>query len=356
MELRSGSLSGTNIEGIEEAMTASNIDREMVEDIWMTIEKRVSMFFIEEQKLRRELLDELIMMREENAKLRGDMNDLKLYLSSEVNPNLKACIAYKESVVANGNAVANENISRVTAKDKIDNQLAEVRNVLKNRFYDQRSSEQADPLQKDAQQLSVKSVDPTIPEIQMPETKTSPSIEAPATTNATQDNINNTKSQWPAGTTLIVGDSMLGGIEEARIGPKRKVRSFPGASIMDMHQYIVPLLRKRPSRIIAHIGTNDAAFSNAKKIAGDLLKLQEFIISQLPECQVIISSPVNRLDDPNKAVVIRNVNVVLKNMSEIELIDNSNITVKHLGKRKLHLNLSGSSMLARNILEKLRSL
>ena len=123
-----------------------------------------------------------------------------------------------------------------------------------------------------------------------------------------------------------------------------------------MHQYIVPLLRKRPSSVIAHIGTNDAAFSNAKKIAEDLLKLQKFIISQLPECQVIISSPVNRLDDPKKAVVIRNVNVVLKNMSEIELIDNNNTTVKHLGKRKLHLNLSGSTMLARNILEKLRSL
>ena len=48
MELRSGSLSGTNTEETEEAMTASNIDREMVEDIWMTIEKRVSMFFVED--------------------------------------------------------------------------------------------------------------------------------------------------------------------------------------------------------------------------------------------------------------------------------------------------------------------
>ena len=36
-----------------------------------------------------------------------------------------------------------------------------------------------------------------------------------------------TQSQWPAGTTLIVGDSMLGGIKESRMGPKRKVRSFP---------------------------------------------------------------------------------------------------------------------------------
>ena len=52
MELRSGSLSGTNTEGTEEAMTASNIDMEMVEDIWIIIEKRVSMFFLEEQKLR----------------------------------------------------------------------------------------------------------------------------------------------------------------------------------------------------------------------------------------------------------------------------------------------------------------
>ena len=57
-----------------------------------------------------------------------------------------------------------------------------------------------------------------------------------------------------------------------------------------------------------------------------------------------------------KAVTILNVNVILKNMTDINLVDNSNITVKHLGKRKLHLNLSGSSMLARNFLEKMKSL
>ena len=62
-----------------------------------------------------------------------------------------------------------------------------------------------------------------------------------------------TQSLWPAGTTLIVGDSMLGGIEEPRMGPKRNVRSFPGATIADMFQYIVPLLRKKPSRVVAHV-------------------------------------------------------------------------------------------------------
>ena len=148
---------------------------------------------------------------------------------------------------------------------------------------------------------------------------------------------------------------MLGGIEESRLGPKRKVRSFPGATIADMFQYIVPLLRKKPSRVVAHVGTNDASFSTAKEIADDLNKLQNHIHAYLPDL-VIISSPINRLDDHKKAITIRNVNGILKNMSEISLIDNNNITAKHLGKRKLHLDISGSTMLARNILDKLRSI
>ena len=100
----------------------------------------------------------------------------------------------------------------------------------------------------------------------------------------------------------------------------------------------------------------DASFSTAKEIADDLNKLQNHIHSYLPECLVIISSPINRLDDHKKAITIRNVNVILKNMSEISLIDNNNIIAKHLGKRKLHLNISGSTILARNILDKLRSI
>ena len=123
-----------------------------------------------------------------------------------------------------------------------------------------------------------------------------------------------------------------------------------------MYQYIVPLLRKHPTRTIAHVGTNNATFSDAKKIADNLFKMQQLMMSQLPKCHVIISSPVNRLDDAKKEVTIRTVNVILKNMSGIHSIDNTNITPKHLGKKKLHLNLSGSTMLAGNFLEKLRSL
>ena len=352
MELRSGSISGAKNEGNEENIT--DVNKLIIEDIWLEIEKRVSMFFIEEKISRKELLEELEITREENIKLREEMSECKLLISTHIGN-----ISEKDRSVTKGNAVANENDCVLSAKDKIEAQLIDVRNALKSKFYNERppivkQPKQLEPLPQDIippqMKHNVLSIPTTTIQDESPPTppKDMPTIPTDLKSSST--------FQWPHGTTLIVGDSMLGGIEETRMGPRRKVRSFPGATIADLREYIVPLLRKKPSRLIAHIGTNDASFSSAKKIADDLLLFQKFVQSQLPDCLVIISSPINRLDDQKKAVTIRNVNVILKNMTDINLVDNSNITVKHLGKRKLHLNLSGSSMLARNFLEKMKSL
>ena len=102
--------------------------------------------------------------------------------------------------------------------------------------------------------------------------------------------------------------------------------------------------------MIIHVGTNDANKANAKEITDKLLRLRKFVLSELNECSVILSSPVNRVDSTKQGIVVRNVNVILKNISNIEIIDNSNISVKHLGKKGLHLNPSGTTMLVRNIL------
>ena len=354
MKLRSESISSASesISSAQKEEIIPNVNMEMVENIWHVIEKRVSMFFLEEKNLREELLDELASMREENSKLKDSMNNLKLLLSSQ-NNLIKASIAEGESDVAIGNSVVN--ICSQSNKQKIENQLLEVRNSFKDRFYNQRSTivqerpiVNPSPDNTDTSEIQPATINIEIPMDPIP---TDPIEKAHMPTRQS-----GTQSLWPAGTTLIVGDSMLGGIEESRLGPKRKVRSFPGATIADMFQYIVPLLRKKPSRVVAHVGTNDASFSTAKEIADDLNKLQNHIHSYLPECLVIISSPINRLDDHKKAITIRNVNVILKNMSEISLIDIINITAKHLGKRKLHLDVSGSTMLARNILDRLRSI
>ena len=65
--------------------------------------------------------------------------------------------------------------------------------------------------------------------------------------------------QWKRGTTLIVGDSMLAGIEQKRISGYRnvKVRIFPGAATHDMYEYLKPLLKKNLDNIILHFGTNN---------------------------------------------------------------------------------------------------
>ena len=173
-----------------------------------------------------------------NSKQRENMINLKLLISSEV--NLKAYIDDIKSIFANSNVVANENVSSITRRDEINSQLTEVRNLLKNKHYNQRSSEQTESIQTNDNQL----VDSTIRAIETPETTTTPSIEVPKPITTEEDN---TKSQWPAGTTLTVGDCMLIGTEESRIGPKRKVRSFPGATIEYMYQYIQhPITNTQP--------------------------------------------------------------------------------------------------------------
>ena len=84
MELRSGSISGAKNEGNEENIT--DVNKVIIEDIWLEIEKRVSMFFIEEKISplslisRKELLKELEITREENVKLREEMRECKLLI------------------------------------------------------------------------------------------------------------------------------------------------------------------------------------------------------------------------------------------------------------------------------------
>ena len=76
------------------------------------------------------------------------------------------------------------------------------------------------------------------------------------------------------GTTLIVGDSMLYGIDETRLR-NTKVRLFPGSTIEDLYLNIYPLLRKNPTNIFLVIGTNNAKTDNSAQVVEKLVKLRE---------------------------------------------------------------------------------
>ena len=97
----------------------------------------------------------------------------------------------------------------------------------------------------------------------------------------------NFKHAWPDGTCLIVGDSILTGIDEKRLSRNNqvvKVLDFRGATIDNLKHHLVPLLKKKPGHIILHIGTNDAVSKTSKQILDELLQLKQYNINTLPTC------------------------------------------------------------------------
>ena len=127
----------------------------------------------------------------------------------------------------------------------------------------------------------------------------------------------NTVKKWEKGTTLIVGDSMLRGINEKKLSSSKtknrnrklnaKVRVFPGATVDNFYHYIMSLLSKSTSNIILHVGTNNARNETSRTILGKLLSLKLLIENELPSAKVIISNIITRSDDGK--VIINSVTI-----------------------------------------------
>ena len=91
--------------------------------------------------------------------------------------------------------------------------------------------------------------------------------------------------QWPIGTTVVVGDSILNGIVEEKLcgqGRLVKVKGFPGSTVDDLSHHIIPIIRKNPTNMIIHTGTNDAPSSASREIQDNLLKLKPLVNEKLP--------------------------------------------------------------------------
>ena len=293
--------------------------------------------------------------------LKGELklkNEIILNLSEAVkslgrNEITSSAVNANPILVSLDNAVNSKSVPSNDAPDKINSavdftkQLKEVRQSYRAKFYSAKSKAVVD-LPSTNNNKNETATEPSGKSIIIP-TRENESV-----TQKSKSAVHT----WRKGTTLIVGDSMLGGVKEGLIGPRgnMKVRSFPGATLDDMVDYLRPLLRKKPDRVLLHAATNDAINHNANDIIQKILDVKAFIENEVKGCTVIISSPINRLDNQKCATVIRNVNAQLKNIGNINLMANDNITTKHLGIKKLHLNMSGTKLLVTNILTKLRSI
>ena len=146
---------------------------------------------------------------------------------------------------------------------------------------------------------------------------------------------------WPKGSCLVIGDSMLEGLDERKMSSKRvvKVRKFPGATTDDMYHYL--MLQKPPDNVILHVGTNYASLCNSSEIVNNILKLRSFISQKLPKTNIILSKPIMRSDTAAEKVNFGEVNKELNDFN-FDMIDNSNLSRAHLNGRDLHLNTKGT--------------
>ena len=87
------------------------------------------------------------------------------------------------------------------------------------------------------------------------------------------------------------------------------MKSFSGAKIRDMQDYVKPTIRENPAQIILHVGTNDLALNKhpeqiAESITGVVTSLKS------DTYDVLVSSITVRNDQHRKKVA--GVNIVLK--------------------------------------------
>ena len=103
------------------------------------------------------------------------------------------------------------------------------------------------------------------------------------------------------------------------------------------------------------IGANDIEHTSSQEILAKIKILIDFIHGCLPDCHVVMSEVLKRADKKNLNNKIDDVNRSLKSMN-CDSLPQQNITFDLLGKRGFHLNFFGNKQLAKNIIDKLRSL
>ena len=94
----------------------------------------------------------------------------------------------------------------------------------------------------------------------------------------------------------------------------------------DMFENLKPLMRKKPSMLILHMGTNNTVSESSKVILEKIKSLISHIKISNPEGRIIISQPVRRTDNGKATLTLNNLNKLLAEF-DVDKIDSSNIDV-----------------------------
>ena len=111
----------------------------------------------------------------------------------------------------------------------------------------------------------------------------------------------------------------------------------------------------KPKYVTLHVGTNDALKLPPKEVLDKILELKTKIEEINKGCKVIISTPTYRFDNRKAGNTVNELTSMLINLN-VPIVNNKNISRKHLGYKGLHLNNYGCSRLAMNLISVIKKL
>ena len=135
------------------------------------------------------------------------------------------------------------------------------------------------------------------------------------------------------------------------------VKSFPGATVEDMVDYVRPTMKRCPDLIVLHAGTNNLRDEGpARQIAENVMKLA--LDMKVESNDVMVSGLITRTDDEDLNLKLMEVNKILEaecKRYSLCFIDNRNISAtQHLNGGGLHLNYQGTIVLASNFIDHIK--
>jgi hypothetical protein len=144
----------------------------------------------------------------------------------------------------------------------------------------------------------------------------------------------------------------LNGYRMSAKNTRVQVSTFPECTILDMADHIKLIQRKRPDKLILHVGTNSLKRrETSTKLPEEIISLADSVKNTLPETELIISDLITRIDNGDLENKVNQVNKVLKEMCferHWKFIGHPNITSNHLNRSGIRLNEMGTAMLSRN--------
>ena len=145
-------------------------------------------------------------------------------------------------------------------------------------------------------------------------------------------------------------------MREAKLSRNKKIKVyfFPSAKTEDLQYHLIPYLKKKPDNNMIHSGTNDSSYKSEDLIYKEFLNVKQIIHKHHPNCKnIVVSSLVIRTDKQEANSILKKYNSILK-QEEKKVIFHNNITPSHLNKDDLHVNSDNSSVLAGNLLSRIR--